>query len=130
MERKRPRQTMPAEVARRLEAAGLADAYAERPFYQRNDYLSWIKRAKRPETREKRLQQMLDELAEQYEGRAKIAHMDVQTNAQTICSLGVDQLPAVLVFQNGHVVDRLVGECPRGVYCSALDGTLVLNWVI
>ena len=76
------------------------------------------------------LSKTLDELAEQYQGRAKIAHMDVQTNAQTICSLGVAQLPAVLVFQNGHVVDRFCGENPRGVYCSAIDGTLVLNWVI
>ena len=57
----------------------------------------------------------LDELAQQYAGRAKIAHMDVQTNVSTICSLGVEQLPSVLVFQNGHVVDRLVGEKPRGV---------------
>ena len=72
----------------------------------------------------------LGDLAQQYEGRAKIAHMDVQTNVQTICSLGVEQLPSVLMFQHGRVVDRFVGERPRGVYCSAIDGTLVLNWVI
>ena len=76
------------------------------------------------------LTETLDQLARQYEGRAKIAHMDVQTNAQTICMLDVAQLPGVLVFQNGHVVDRFVGEEPRSVYCSAIDGTLVLNWVI
>ena len=76
------------------------------------------------------LEKTLADLAEQYEGRAKIAHMDVQTNAQTICSLSVEQLPAVLVFQNGNVVDRFVGEEPRGVYCTAIDGTLSLNWVI
>lgn len=39
------------------------DAFESRPPYQRNDYLGWISRAKRPETREKRLAQMLDELA-------------------------------------------------------------------
>ena len=33
-----------------------------RPFYQRNDYLSWVTRAKRIETRIKRMEQMLDEL--------------------------------------------------------------------
>ena len=38
-------------------------AYDARPPYQRNDYLAWIARAKRPETREKRVVQMLDELA-------------------------------------------------------------------
>ncbi len=39
-------------------------AYEARPAYQRNDYLGWITRAKRPETRSKRLHQMLDELAQ------------------------------------------------------------------
>jgi uncharacterized protein YdeI (YjbR/CyaY-like superfamily) len=38
------------------------DAYDRRPPYQRNDYLGWILRAKRQETKEKRLAQMLDEL--------------------------------------------------------------------
>ena len=54
---------MPDDVRDELEAAGLVDAYAARPFYQRNDYLAWIARAKRPETRQSRLAQMLDELA-------------------------------------------------------------------
>lgn len=53
---------MPDDVLARLEARGLIDAYGERPFYQRNDYLSWIDRAKRPQTRAKRIDQMLDEL--------------------------------------------------------------------
>ena len=38
------------------------DAYRARPDYQQNDYLGWINRAKRPETKERRLQQMLLEL--------------------------------------------------------------------
>jgi uncharacterized protein YdeI (YjbR/CyaY-like superfamily) len=54
---------MPDDVLERLEAGGLLDEYRERPFYQRNDYLAWIGRAKQPETREKRIVQMLDELA-------------------------------------------------------------------
>ena len=53
---------MPDDIARRLDAAGLSAAYDARPPYQRNDYLGWIARAKRPETREKRIAQMLDEL--------------------------------------------------------------------
>ena len=54
---------MPDDVHDELEAAGLVDEYAARPFYQRNDYLAWIARAKRVETRQSRLAQMLDELA-------------------------------------------------------------------
>jgi len=38
------------------------DAYRDRPPYQQNDYIGWITRAKRIETQEKRLNQMLDEL--------------------------------------------------------------------
>lgn len=61
---KRPRNPMPDDIAARLDARGLRAAYDARPPYQRNDYLGWIARAKRPETREKRLVQMLDELAD------------------------------------------------------------------
>jgi len=41
---------------------GLMEAYKERPAYQQNDYVGWINQAKRQETKEKRLRQMLDEL--------------------------------------------------------------------
>jgi uncharacterized protein YdeI (YjbR/CyaY-like superfamily) len=59
---KRKRQPMPADVAALLRERGLEAAYAARPPYQRNDYLGWLARAARPETRERRLLQMLDEL--------------------------------------------------------------------
>ncbi|CAD5107572.1 YdeI/OmpD-associated family protein [Zestomonas carbonaria] len=59
---KRPRYPMPAFVRHALDGRGLMAAYRERPAYQQNDYLGWIERAKRQETKEKRLRQMLDEL--------------------------------------------------------------------
>jgi uncharacterized protein YdeI (YjbR/CyaY-like superfamily) len=58
----RIRYEMPAFVREALESRGLINAYRARPAYQQNDYLGWIGRAKRPETKEKRLNQMLDEL--------------------------------------------------------------------
>ena len=45
-----------------LDESGLMEAYQERPAYQQNDYVGWINRAKRQETKEKRLRQMLEEL--------------------------------------------------------------------
>lgn len=54
---------MPPDITRALEGSGLTETYTLRPDYQRNDYVGWISRAKRTETREKRLRQMLDELA-------------------------------------------------------------------
>ena len=55
---------MPDFIRQALEARGLMEDYETRPAYQQNDYLSWIVRAKRRETQEKRLAQMLDELEE------------------------------------------------------------------
>jgi hypothetical protein len=60
---KRVRHPMPVFVRRALSEQGLMAAYRARPAYQQNDYLGWIGRAVRPETKEKRLRQMLAELA-------------------------------------------------------------------
>ena len=54
---------MPGDVRDELSERGLTDDYRARPEYQQNDYLGWIAQAKRPETRRKRIDQMLDELA-------------------------------------------------------------------
>ncbi|QPF81614.1 YdeI/OmpD-associated family protein [Bradyrhizobium genosp. L] len=59
---KRPRATMPAGIRRALDAAGLMAVFRERPPYQRNDYLRWIARSVRPVTKQKRIDQMLEEL--------------------------------------------------------------------
>lgn len=59
---KRERQRMPADVRTALQQRGVIAQYALRPAYQQNDYLAWIARAVRPATRQKRLNQMLDEL--------------------------------------------------------------------
>ena len=53
---------MSPAVERALVESGLMAAYRARPAYQQNDYLGWINRAKRPQTKERRLQQMLAEL--------------------------------------------------------------------
>lgn len=53
---------MPAEIKAALAGRDLTDDFYKRPPYQQNDYISWITRAKREETRQKRLGQMLDEL--------------------------------------------------------------------
>ena len=58
----RPRHRMPDFVRRALEVRGLMEDDKARPPYQQNDYIGWITRAKRQSNKEKRLEQMLDEL--------------------------------------------------------------------
>lgn len=53
---------MPGFVKQALERGGLMGAYHSRPDYQQNDYIGWITRARLTATRQKRLDQMLDEL--------------------------------------------------------------------
>ena len=53
---------MPDDILELLESENLLSDYLARPAYQRNDYLGWIARAARPETRLKRVNQMLEEL--------------------------------------------------------------------
>jgi uncharacterized protein YdeI (YjbR/CyaY-like superfamily) len=53
---------MPDDVEAAIIDAGFWEAYRNRPPYQQNDYIGWITRAKRPETRTKRIDQMLAEL--------------------------------------------------------------------
>ena len=58
----RKREDMPDFVSSALEESGLRARYDARPAYQRNDYLLWINKVKREETKRKYLAQMLDEL--------------------------------------------------------------------
>jgi uncharacterized protein YdeI (YjbR/CyaY-like superfamily) len=58
----RTRLKMPDYIREALTERNLMDAYHARPDYQQNDYISWITRAKRDETKAKRLAQMLEEL--------------------------------------------------------------------
>jgi uncharacterized protein YdeI (YjbR/CyaY-like superfamily) len=53
---------MPGYIRKALLERDLMDEYRLRPPYQQNDYIGWITRAKKAETRERRLEQMLDEL--------------------------------------------------------------------
>lgn len=58
----RPVYQIPHFVATALDNNQLWEQYRARPPYQQNDYIGWITRGKREDTRQKRLKQMLEEL--------------------------------------------------------------------
>jgi uncharacterized protein YdeI (YjbR/CyaY-like superfamily) len=62
----RKREDMLEFVSVALEKRGLREQYDARPPYQRNDYLMWINNAKQDATKQKRLNQMLEELEDGY----------------------------------------------------------------
>ena len=55
----------------------------------------------------------LDALAQEYQGKAKIAKLDVDSNQATSQKFNVRSIPAVLFFKDGKHVDTLIGANPR-----------------
>jgi thioredoxin 1 len=62
----------------------------------------------------------IDELARTHGDAVTIAKLDVDQNPTTAADFGISSIPAVLVFQKGREVDRIVGLQPRSRYERAL----------
>lgn len=73
---RRERHPMPADIKALLKKERCAALYSARPAYQQNDYVGWITRSKRSETRIKRMQQMITEL------KAGNVYMKMKWNAK------------------------------------------------
>ena len=56
---------------------------------------------------------IVDELHDELEGQAVIGKVDVDSNSDTSVKYGVMNIPTLLVFKNGEVVDKLVGAVPK-----------------
>jgi thioredoxin 1 len=67
---------------------------------------------------------VIDELADEYEGRVRIAKLDVDANPDTAEECGILGIPAVLIFRDGVVTNRLVGYHPKGHVAAAVDAAL------
>jgi thioredoxin 1 len=64
---------------------------------------------------------LIDQLAEEYEGRAKVFKMDLDQNKDNAKKYGIRSIPAVLIFKNGEVVENLVGKAPYETFQEALE---------
>ena len=67
----------------------------------------------------------IEELAAEFEGRAKVAKMDVDTNPQVAMSFGIRSIPTLLFFKDGKVVDQLVGVAPKKALADRLESLAV-----
>jgi thioredoxin 1 len=56
---------------------------------------------------------VLDQLAAEYEGKAKVAKVDVDANQATVMRFNVRSVPTILFFKDGKLVDQVVGAVPR-----------------
>ena len=64
---------------------------------------------------------MIEELAAENEGSAKILKVNIDDNPKTAQEYGVMSIPTLLVFKGGNVADRFVGVQPKAKLQEAID---------
>jgi len=67
---------------------------------------------------------IIEEMSTEYEGRAKMVKVDIDSNPGIPSKHGVRNIPTVLFFKNGEVVDKQVGAVPKAVLAKKLDALL------
>lgn len=67
---------------------------------------------------------VVEELADEYEGKAKIGKVDVDSNPQISTKYGIRSIPSLLIFKNGEVVDQIVGAVPKAQLKKQLEAQL------
>ncbi len=67
---------------------------------------------------------IVEELAKEYDGKIKIAKMDVDQNRQTPAKFGIRNIPTLILFKDGKVVQTIVGAQSKGKLADELNKLL------
>ena len=66
----------------------------------------------------------LEELAEQYDGKIKVAKVDVDSNPNSAAAMGVRGIPALFIFKDGQVISNRAGAAPKAALKSWIDSSI------
>lgn len=66
----------------------------------------------------------IEELANEYEGRAKVVKVDVDNAQKTAQGFGIRSIPTLLIFKEGKIADQLVGAVPKSAIEEKLNAVL------
>ena len=72
----------------------------------------------------KKIAPIIDELADEYEGKVVIGKCDVDDNDELTSRFGIRNVPTVLFIKNGEVVDKHVGAAPQSEFVNKIEGLL------
>jgi len=67
---------------------------------------------------------VIEELANEYEGKAIIGKLDIDSNQESSVKYGVRSIPTILTFKDGEIVDRQVGAVPKEILKNVIDSQL------
>jgi thioredoxin 1 len=67
---------------------------------------------------------IVEELASEYEGRAVVGKLDVDSNRDTAVKFGIQSIPTLLLIKDGQIADRIVGAADKASIASRLEALL------
>lgn len=67
---------------------------------------------------------ILESLAEQYAGKVNIGKMNIEENNDVVLKYAIRNIPTLLFFKNGELVDKFVGSAQRSIYESKIEALL------
>ncbi len=73
---------------------------------------------------------IVDELAEEYDGRVKFVKVNTDDNIRTAVTYGIRSIPTLLVFKGGQQVDQVIGFRPKGDLQRTLENALTQDTLI
>jgi len=66
----------------------------------------------------------IDEIAEEYKGRAKVGKVDTDSNRETAMKFSISAIPTIILFHKGQITKKFVGLTPKKDFKAAIDSLL------
>jgi thioredoxin 1 len=70
---------------------------------------------------------VVEEIANEYQGKIKVGKMDVDANQETPMRFGIRSIPTLMVFKGGKVVEQIIGALPKRAVLDKITPHLAAN---
>ncbi|MCW0484016.1 thioredoxin [Gaoshiqia sediminis] len=67
---------------------------------------------------------VVEELSHDYDGKLLVTKLDVDSNPDTAVKFGIRNIPTILFFKGGEIVDKHVGAAPKSALAAKVDAIL------
>lgn len=67
---------------------------------------------------------IVEELSKDYDGKVVVGKVNVDHNSNISANYGIRNIPTLLIFKNGQIVDKQVGAVPKNILAAKLDAQI------